>query len=371
MGSKSACLVLAALTAFVPRLARADLSLGAWVQHSPDDINTTNIPGQLTLTGNDATATATMPFGVTIGGTSYATIVISTNGWIEFGSNTCVSGCGTGNSDPANAGLPTSKHTNPFLAAYWDDLQAFGTNVRYGVVGTSPDRTYIIDYQADVDPVNEGGSADDMRFQVQIHESSQLINVHYDGTGNIANGQAATVGFQTAGGSGSTAFPITFNGKVLDDNRNSEGWSIDLHKTGAEALSAFMACSPDDIGTDTPAFTPLSGDNTIAGVTLPFSVVIQGTSYTAITIGTNGLVQFGTTTGANPTANAALPSASFSGPTLFWFWDDLQTEGSNIRYGTVGTSPNRTFIIDFQQNQVSSTGDKVNGQVQIHEDRTC
>src|SRR5438309_1336607 len=128
-------------------------------------------------------------------------------------------------------------------------------------------------------------------------------------------------------------------------------------------LFAIMAHSPDDIS----GFTTLSGDNAIAGVTLPFSVTIEGTSYSTVTIGTNGIVQFGTTTGANPTANGALPSASFPNPTLFYYWDDLQTEGSNIRYGTVGTSPNRTFIVDFQENRVAATGDKVNGQVQIHE----
>src|SRR5262249_29124593 len=150
----------------------------AWIQHSPDDINTTNIPGLLTLSGDDATATATMPFSITIGGTSYSTIVISTNGWIEFGSNTCTSGCGTANSDPTNAALPTSKHTNPFLAVYWDDDQTFDTNIRYGVVGTSPDQTYIVDGHIDIDPANEGGSADDLRFQVQIHQSSRVINVH-------------------------------------------------------------------------------------------------------------------------------------------------------------------------------------------------
>src|SRR5262245_16534986 len=354
--------LLAVLVAVVPATALGAVSVGApLIQYSTDDINTTNIPGLLTLSGDNATVNATMPFGVVIGGTSYSTITISTNGWIEFGSNT------QGTSDPANASLPTSKHTNPFLAAYWDDLNPFGSNIRYGVVGTSPDRTYIVDWNVDVDPAVEDGGADDIRFQVEIHESSQLINVHYDTSGHVANGQAATIGFQTAGGSGATAFPLTFNGKVLDDNRSSEGWSIDLHKTGAEALAAMMACSPDDIGTDTPAFTTLSGDNAIAGVTLPFSVTIEGTSYSTVTIGTNGLVQFGTTSGANPASNAALPSASFPNPTLFWFWDDLQTEGGNIRYGTVGTSPNRTFIIDFQENQVSSTGDKVNGQVQIHE----
>src|SRR5207245_1172556 len=132
-------------------------------------------------------------------------------------------------------------------------------------------------------------------------------------------------------------------------------------------MSALMACSPDDIGIDTPAFTTLTGDNAIAGVTMPFSVSIEGTSYSTVTIGTNGLIQFGTTTGANPATNASLPSSSFPNPTLFWYWDDLQSFGSNIQYGSVGTSPHRTYIIDFQENRVGDTGNQINGQVQIHE----
>src|ERR1051326_1885095 len=157
MTSKSLFVLLTAVGLLVPSRARADLSVGAWIQHSPDDIS-----GFTTLSGNDSTASATMPFSVTIGGTSYSTIVISTNGRIEFGSNP------QGTSGAPTASLPTSKHTSPFLAAYGDDLQPFGTNIRYGVSGTSPDRTYVVDFHEDVDPANEGGSAADMCFQVQI-----------------------------------------------------------------------------------------------------------------------------------------------------------------------------------------------------------
>src|SRR5207302_820059 len=233
-----------------------------------------NIPGLLTLSGDNATANATMPFSVVIGGTSYSTITISTNGWIEFGGNT------QGTSDPANAALPTSKHTNPFLAAYWDDLDTFGDNIR-----------------------------------------------------------------------------------------PNEGWSIEAGRAdlGLATMTALMASTPDDTGLDTPAFPTLTGDNAMAGATMPFSVSIEGTSYSTVTIGTNGLMQFGTTTGANPSTNASLPSSSFPNPTLFWYWDDLQTSSpGDIRYGTVGTSPNRTFIVDFQGNTVSGTN-PVNMQVQVHE----
>ena len=67
-----------------------------------------------------------------------------------------------------------------------------------------------------------------MRFQVQIHEGSGLINIKYRHEMNhSANGQSATIGFQLAGGSSAKAYPISYNGKVLDDNRDdSEGWSV-------------------------------------------------------------------------------------------------------------------------------------------------
>src|SRR5256886_5897614 len=241
--ARSAFGFLALLAVALPGKALGAVSVGApLIQFSTDDINTTNIPGLLTFSGDNATVNATMPFSVVISGTSYSLITISTNGWIEFGGNT------QGTSDPANEGLPTSKHTTPFPAAYWDDLDTFGDNIRYGVVGTSPDRTYIIDYQVDVDPANEAGGDDDIRFQIQIHESSNVINVRYSASGHLANGQAATIGFQGAGGSGATAFPLTFNGKVLDDNRPDAGGLFEpLLSNTAAVVHALLAFSPHDI----------------------------------------------------------------------------------------------------------------------------
>jgi hypothetical protein len=80
--------------------ARADMTLGGWLAFSPDDLNTTNAPGMLTLTGNDATANVSLPFTFTVEGTGYTSLTLSTNGWIEIGGNT------SGNSDPTNDCLP-------------------------------------------------------------------------------------------------------------------------------------------------------------------------------------------------------------------------------------------------------------------------
>src|SRR5262249_31221526 len=101
-------------------------ALQSLIAHSPDDMNTTTVPGLLTLSGNDSVATANLGFTLTLEGQNYTNVAISTNGWLEFGGNTA------GDSDLTNDCLPTPVHTNPFLAAYWDDMRTFGTAIRYG-----------------------------------------------------------------------------------------------------------------------------------------------------------------------------------------------------------------------------------------------
>lgn len=101
-------------------------------------------------------------------------------------------------------------------------------------------------------------------------------------------------------------------------------------------------------------------------MTLPFSVNIDGTTYTTDTISTNGVRTFGKTAGSARFSSNALPTPSFSAPTLFWYGDDWVTEGNHIRYGTVGTAPS-AFIVDFQTRLFSDSVQKMNWQVQIHE----
>jgi hypothetical protein len=348
------CLCLGACV-LAARPASGTVSIGAWMLSSPNDLS-----GFTTLSGNDSTANATLPFTLTIDGTGYTTVAISTNGWLEFGGNT------SGNSDPTNDCLPTPAHTNPFLAAYWDDLQTFGNNVRYGTVGTSPNRTFIVDYDGvDVDPAVEGGGADDLRLQVEIHEGSNLINVRYHDTGSAATGTGATIGWQGAGGSGASAQPISCNARVLDDNRPNEGWSADVGRAGLTTLTATIEESPDDIS----GFTTLSGNDSTASVGLGFSVSLEGASYSTVAISTNGWVELGgNTSGNSDSANGCLPVSNHTNPLIAVYWDDMQTQGNAIRYGTIGTSPNRVFVVDWQMDVVAQGGsDIINAQLQIHE----
>jgi hypothetical protein len=352
----AAIAVAAALAAASP--AVADVSLGGWLAFSPDDLNATNAPGMLTLTGNDNTANVSLPFTFTVEGVGYTSLTLSTNGWIEIGGNT------SGNSDPTNDCLPTPAHTNPLVAAYWDDLNPFGNTVRYATVGSSPNRVFIADYEVDI---ATGEGADDIRFQVQLHEGSNTITVRYRDSQANANGQGATIGFQGAGGAAATTVqPLTCNGKILDDNRPDEGWSADVGRAGQVTLAAMTAHSPDDIS----GFATLTGNDNTASVTLPFSVTLEGTSYGQIAISTNGWIEFGgNTSGNSDPTNDCLPSAAHTNPLLAAYWDDLNPFGTQVRYGTVGASPNRTFIVDYEVDLTSGNegSDDLRFQVQIHE----
>ena len=178
--------------------------------YSPDDIS-----GATVLSGDDVTANYTMPFSLIINGVSYNTITISTNGWISFGN--------PGSSYYNNTSLPSASFSAPTIFPYWDDLITNGNNIRYFTTGTAPNRAVVIDFECRTYSSNYN-----VRFQVTIHEGSGLINVQYrDEMNPSANGQSATIGFQLAGGGSAKAYPIIYNGKILDDNRdNSMGWSI-------------------------------------------------------------------------------------------------------------------------------------------------
>jgi hypothetical protein len=343
-------------------VARAgQVTLAAVMQTSPDDL-----VGFNTLSGEDNVANAALPFNVTLGGVNYNSIAISTNGWLEFGGNT------SGNSDPTNDCLPTAAHTNPFLAAYWDDLNSFGTNIRYGTIGSAPNRVFLADFVADLTSGSEG--SDDLRFQVQVHERSNLINVRYWDKQSGANGQQATIGYQSAGGGSAAAYPLTCDAKALDDNDvTHEGWSVHPKSSGAMSIHNLTAFSPDDINpSNVPGLQTFSGDDVTRDATLPFALVVDGVSYTTLTMSTNGWIELGgNTSGNSDPTNDCLPTAVHTNPFIAGFWDDMVTAGSSsVQYGVVGAAPNRTFLAQFFLDTKTSGddgNDDVQFQIQLHE----
>ncbi len=349
-GRWTPCWTLVVSLLLAPAAALAYPSLGGVIAHSRDDI-----PGGFTtISGDNTVSTVTMPFSISIEGVSYNTVAISTNGWMEFGGNT------SGDSDPSNDCLPTSAHTNPFLAFYWDDMRTINTAVRHGTVGTAPGRVFIVD--ADIETV--AGPSHDVTMQVQVHESSGLITVKYDDVESESGGQGATLGWQGAGGGGSTARPVGCNARILDDNTLVDGWSIDTGMPAGTALAGFKALSRDDIS----GFTTISGNDTVGNATMPFSVNIDGTNYNALAISTNGWIEFGgNTAGDSDPSNDCLPTSAHTNPFLAAFWDDMRTISESVRHGVTGSSPNRVYVVDFAVENNNAGNNDIIFQVQIHE----
>ncbi len=89
----------------------------------------------------------------------------------------------------------------------------------------------------------------------------------------------------------------------------------------------------------------LADDATSAAINLGFTFSYGGTNYTQLRIGSNGWLFFGGT--ATTFTNTALPSAVDT--VVMPFWDDLNpaSVASRIRYQTLGTAPNRIFVVSY------------------------
>ncbi len=93
--------------------------------------------------------------------------------------------------------------------------------------------------------------------------------------------------------------------------------------------------------------TPLSlADDAETNVTLPFPFTFYGTTSTAIRVGNNGGLLFGVTDGNLWAGNEDLSVATSDG-LIVPFWDDIDDQTGNVYYKTVGTAPNRRFVVEW------------------------
>ena len=95
----------------------------------------------------------------------------------------------------------------------------------------------------------------------------------------------------------------------------------------------------------------LSDDGATA-VTAPFPITLYGTTSRDLYVGNNGMLVIGTTAGAIPRNNAELPSttgALANGPSILPFWDDLDDETGNVYTHTLGSAPDRRFIVQWHR----------------------
>ena len=69
-------------------------------------------------------------------------------------------------------------------------------------------------------------------------------------------------------------------------------------------------------------------DDCVTNVALPFPVALYGASYSSVNVNANGNAQF--ISASDVFSNTCLPSVDM-GPTIFAYWDDLDTDGTGRR----------------------------------------
>lgn len=87
-----------------------------------------------------------------------------------------------------------------------------------------------------------------------------------------------------------------------------------------------------------------SDDCLTSAVTLPFTFTHYGQSKTSVRISTNGWLTFDTSQSSNDLSNDGIPNTRSPNDLIAYAWDDLVN--SQLRVGTVGSSPNRIWIME-------------------------
>jgi len=368
-----------------------------------------------------------LPFPFTFYGTTYNSIVISTNGFISFDAAPG-SGCCSGQT------LPSATAPNNVIALGWDDLNAAAGQITYFTSGSS----FVVDFNG-VPHFGGAGTAISGQIVLNSDNTIQINSVavvsdgsaHTQGIEDATGAQATT----TPGANGSTTLslinqsyqfappspvPFTFDGDVTyswntGETTNSITVAPDVTTTYTLTV-ADNSCSsviPVTVNVHTPPTVSVSNNGPIcngATVTLtatPTSAaapVVAG-GMAATTVAYNTVAESGTI-GAGPAGDDVVSAAialpfpftfygttynnvyistngfiSFTnagsgccsgqaipntfGPVVALGWTDLNTNnGGNITYWNNATQ----FVVSFNNVAVFSGTGSINGQIVLNAD---
>ncbi len=157
---------------------------------------------------NDAMSGAvSLPFSFSYYGKNVSQLFICSNGFIQFEASSVSTGVN-------GQTLPNAANPNNIIAGVWADLDpGAGGTIRYWTSGTAPNRVFVIQFNAvpfdDVILTSNGNAT----FQIQLYESSNLIDVHVQTVTNalIPIASVTTLALKNSTGSSFIAPPGRYN----------------------------------------------------------------------------------------------------------------------------------------------------------------
>ncbi len=243
-----------------------------------------------------------LPFGFRFFGNLYNSVCISSNGWVSMGSTaSTVTGMGFT--------LPNATAPNNVIHGVTADLDlrgASGGSLEYFEDGVTPNRTFTISY-TDVLFRTGGGS---VSFQIVLHETSNVIDIHTDPFTNTTLGKAQ--GVENA--AGTVANTVT-------GRNNTTNW------TGTGFTNGYRF-TPDVI---TFSWSPASGLNTTTGAVVtasPMATTTYTINATNVTSGATGSTS--TTITVDP-ASFTLAGTPVAGGSPVCLNNSVSTSGTDYR----------------------------------------
>ncbi|MEV0566864.1 LamG-like jellyroll fold domain-containing protein [Dactylosporangium sp. NPDC050588] len=94
---------------------------------------------------------------------------------------------------------------------------------------------------------------------------------------------------------------------------------------------------------------PLTGDDAVTQVSLPFAVPFYGQAMSTAWVSTNGLLTFADPGSDALGTNASIPSPGVPDSIVAPFWADLYVDGvASVRTTVVGSAPDRKFVVEWR-----------------------
>lgn len=331
------------LFVFLVNSFNANATVGTYTFASSSGTYTPLTGGTVLVSGaswdDTASALLTIPFAFSYNNTSYTSLGINSNGFITLGAvSTSTLYCGL-QSSPANS-----------IAAYGTDLigGSATSSVSYGVIGTSPNRKYVIQW---TECRHYGTTGDSYSFQIVLNETSNTIQVIW-GTVTAATTMGANVCADSSTESGNVGLlgnsTQDFNLRSITNGTNT--WATSSAGTAINAVGNMSSTNFPASGLTYTWTPPVATAMTFGSCTTVFLNNAQGvprgaTNSTIIQVQvvvTGSLSPFSISNLALSTTGSTSPTADIANAKVF-FTGGSSTFASTTQFGSTVTSPNGTF----------------------------
>ena len=216
------------------------------------------------------------------------------------------------------------------------------------------------------------------RFTVSGHVTAAEDGSPIEGAFVLAVGTPVPAAKTDASGAYSLELPIgTFTLRGSSGGCTETAF-VDIESLGPDLTQDFsLARKLDDFGhgcreipfdwVDAGTQSALFGDEFAGRLRLPFDFSFYGETYSAVYLSDNGYLNFLAADQFNPFP-VGIPSKGAPNAAIYALWQDLVLDtSSGIDYDTIGTAPDRTFVIEYAGMRAGGTS-RVSFEIKLHED---